>query len=69
MIWLHGLFHLLLALATAINSRTRHVHNELILTGLCLSALWAWVQPGSGRMIWNRVPLSGLAITLLERWT
>jgi hypothetical protein len=69
MIWLHGLFFLLLARAAAIASRTRHLPNESILTGLCLSVLWTWVQPGGGRMAWSKVPLSGLAMALLERWT
>jgi hypothetical protein len=69
MIWLHGLILMLLAWAAAIESRTRNLHDELILAGLCQSALWTWVPPGGGRMAWGKVPLSGLAMALMERWS
>ncbi len=69
MIWLHGLIVMLLAWAAAIESRTRNLQDELILAGLCQSALWTWVPPGGGRMAWSKAPLSGVAMALLERWS
>ncbi len=60
MIWHHGLLLLLLAWATVIELRTRHIPNEVILTGLCLSTIWSRIQPSGSKMIWSTGALSGL---------
>ncbi len=69
MIWLHGLLLLLLlAFVQLIDLRTWHMPNEQILTGLCLSASWIWVQPGSGRVVWSAGNPLAVVMTLLEQW-
>ncbi len=64
MIWAQSLLAFLLALATTIDLRTRHIPNELILTGLCLSAIWTWMQTGSGIPVWSTGTLTGTALAL-----
>ncbi len=68
MIWLHGLLLLLLAFVERINLRIRHIPNELVLTELSLSALWLWVKPSGGMMVWATGSPSGIAVALLEQW-
>ncbi|MHB8352833.1 MAG: hypothetical protein ACYDCF_00115 [Burkholderiales bacterium] len=69
MIWLHGLLLLLLAFVRLVDLRTRHMPNEWIMTGLCLSTLWIRVQvQPSSMMIWATDAPSVVALTLLEQW-
>ena len=68
MIWLHGLLLSLLGLAAAIQWRARHMPNEWILTGLCLSALWIRVQANGGMMVWAMGNPPVVIMALLEQW-
>ena len=68
MIWLHGLVPLLLAFVERVHLRIRHTPNELIMTELSLSALWLWVKPSGGMMVWATGSPSGIAVALLEQW-
>ncbi|MDE2258787.1 MAG: hypothetical protein KGK17_00445 [Betaproteobacteria bacterium] len=64
MIWAQSLLAFLLALATTIGLRTRHISNELIVTGLCLSAIWTWMQASGGIPAWPTGTLTGTALAL-----
>ncbi len=68
MIWLHGLLLSLMGLAATIQWRTRHMSNEWILTGLCLSALWIRVQTSGGTMVWATGTPPVVIMALLEQW-
>ncbi len=63
MIWAQSLLAVLMALATSIDLRTRHISNELILTGLCLGAIWTWIEFSGGPAAW---PTGTLTQTTLE---
>ncbi len=64
MIWVHGLFLSLWALAAALAARLRHLPQDGLLTGLCLGAAWISVRPGTGRGLCTPGALSGLALAL-----